>query len=61
MRYLQVNQGRQVIKYSRWETAQFVVVQPPAIYLTVFHFKAVNSFLTDKKIDHREMHARVIY
>ena len=34
-KYLQITQRCQVIKYSMRETAQFVVVQPSAIYFTV--------------------------
>ena len=34
-KYLKITQRCQVIKYSMRETAQFVVVQPSAIYFTV--------------------------
>ena len=47
-KYLQMSQRCQVIKYSMRKAAQFVVVQPPAIYFTVFILKQLKFSETQK-------------
>ena len=48
-KYLQTSQRCQAIKYAIREAAQFVAVQPSAIYFIFFYFKAVKIFLNTKK------------
>ena len=53
-------QIRQVIKYSMWKAAQFVIVQPSAIHLTVLIKNIFKFTLTHQKL-YTEIHARVIH
>ena len=41
---LQFHQGRQVIKYSRREAAQFVLIKIPKVDLTFFSFLNIRDF-----------------